>query len=83
MMLRCSPLEPRVADYFEQAWLRRQPLKRLPIGSAAILFALLNQAGQGIEEIRVKPEALAGLIRLVATGDDQPEYRQSSPGRDV
>jgi aspartyl-tRNA(Asn)/glutamyl-tRNA(Gln) amidotransferase subunit B len=28
----------------------------------------MNQAGLGIEEIRVKPEALAGLTRLVATG---------------
>jgi aspartyl-tRNA(Asn)/glutamyl-tRNA(Gln) amidotransferase subunit B len=60
-------LEPRVADYFEQAAAQAAP-KTIANWISGDLFALMNQAGLGIEEIRVKPEALAGLTRLVATG---------------
>jgi len=60
-------LEPRVADYFEQAASQAAP-KTIANWITGDLFALMNQAGLGIEEIRVKPEALAGLTRLVATG---------------
>ncbi|MBN1305978.1 MAG: Asp-tRNA(Asn)/Glu-tRNA(Gln) amidotransferase subunit GatB [Anaerolineales bacterium] len=63
------------ADYFE-AVLEHVPTSVSPkIVSNWVtgeLFALINQAGTGIEVIKVQPEALAGLVRSVAEGQINP-----------
>ncbi|MBI3243781.1 MAG: Asp-tRNA(Asn)/Glu-tRNA(Gln) amidotransferase subunit GatB [Chloroflexi bacterium] len=64
--------EQAVADYFDDAVKFAQSLKVEPKAVAnwiiSQLFGLLNEAGQEIDQCRVTPEKLAGLIRLVGEG---------------
>ena len=64
-------LEPAVADYFEQAVQAASgiPPKTIANWITGELFGLMNQAGIGIEELRVTPEALAELTRMVVQGE--------------
>lgn len=64
-------LEPAVADYFEQAVQAASDLPPKTIANwiTGELFGLMNQAGIGIEELRVTPEALAELTRMVVLGE--------------
>ena len=68
--------ERPIADYFEQA------VAALPKDDAGVaspkslanwisgeLFGLLNQTGMSIEEIRITPQSLAGLVQMVARGE--------------
>jgi aspartyl-tRNA(Asn)/glutamyl-tRNA(Gln) amidotransferase subunit B len=69
--------ERAVADYFEQAVAaledREEPASATPKMLAnwisGDLFSLLNQAGGGIELVRISPTALADLVEFVARGD--------------
>lgn len=69
--------EKAVADYFEQAVAslagRTAPARATPKMLAnwisSDLFGLLNQAGTSIEQARVTPQGLAGLVELVARGE--------------
>ena len=57
--------ERALANYFEQtvrASEGKVPVKTVANWISGELFAWLNQSGQSIEQIRVTPEALAGLI---------------------
>ena len=60
------------ADYFDEAAKFAQSLKIEPKAAAnwiiSQLFGLLNEAGQEIEQSRVTPERLVGLIKLVGDG---------------
>ncbi len=63
-------MEPAVADYYEAA-LRAAPdvtPKSLSNWISGDLFALLNQAGVGLDESKVGPQALAQLVQMVAQG---------------
>jgi aspartyl-tRNA(Asn)/glutamyl-tRNA(Gln) amidotransferase subunit B len=63
-------LEPAVADYFEQAAQSAPQVAPKAIANwlSGDLFALINQAGQSIENIRVSPQSLAALVGLVVAG---------------
>jgi aspartyl-tRNA(Asn)/glutamyl-tRNA(Gln) amidotransferase subunit B len=69
--------ERSVADYFEQAVAaladREEPASATPKMLAnwisGDLFSLLNQAGGGIELLRISPTALTDLVEFVARGD--------------
>ena len=63
--------EPEVAAYFEQAVQAGRGLEPKVIANWLLgeLFALLNQAGIGIERSPVPPADLAGLIGLVDRGE--------------
>jgi aspartyl-tRNA(Asn)/glutamyl-tRNA(Gln) amidotransferase subunit B len=74
--------ERAVADYFEQA-ARAAPAQAVANWILGDLFSLMNQAGGGEDlqlslSLRVAPEALAELVRLVAEG----QINQSS-GKEV
>ena len=60
------------ADYFDEAAKFAQSLKIEPKAAAnwiiSQLFGLLNEAGQEIEQNRVTPEKLVGLIKLISDG---------------
>jgi len=64
-------VESSIADYYERV------LDAVPDAAPKVianwitgdLFGLLNQAGKSIEESKVNPKALAGLIRMVAQGE--------------
>ena len=62
--------EQAVADYFEACLGAAPEISPKTIANwiSGDLFALLNQAGQGIEASRVAPAALADLVRLLAEG---------------
>ena len=64
--------ERDIADYFDEAVKFAQSLKLEPKAVAnwiiSQLFNLLNESGQGIEQSRVTPEKLVGLIKLVGDG---------------
>jgi aspartyl-tRNA(Asn)/glutamyl-tRNA(Gln) amidotransferase subunit B len=64
--------ERAVADYFDDAAKFAQALKIEPKAVAnwiiSQLFGLLNESGQEIDQCRVRPEKLAGLIKLVGEG---------------
>lgn len=64
--------ERAVADYFDDAVKFAQSLKVEPKAVAnwiiSQLFGLLNESGQEIDGCRVRPEKLAGLIKLVGDG---------------
>ena len=64
--------ERAVADYFDDAARFAQSLKVEPKAVAnwiiSQLFGLLNESGQEIDQCRVRPEKLAGLIKLVGDG---------------
>jgi len=62
---------PAVADYFEST---ANTATDLPAKSAANwitveIFAFMNQAGVGIENIEVEPQQLAALIQMVNNGE--------------
>ena len=63
--------EKAIADYFESA-LKKLPAtikpKTLSNWMSGDLFALMNQAEVGIDEIKVTPAALAELVILVSEG---------------
>lgn len=63
--------ERAVADYFEQAVTAAAPVTPKVVANwiSGDLFALLNTAGVSISTSRVSPQALAGLLRMVAAGD--------------
>ncbi|HLB47628.1 MAG TPA: Asp-tRNA(Asn)/Glu-tRNA(Gln) amidotransferase subunit GatB, partial [Anaerolineales bacterium] len=64
--------ERAVADYFDEAVKFAQSLKVEPKAVAnwiiSQLFGLLNESGQEIEQCRVAPEKLVGLIKMVGDG---------------
>lgn len=64
--------ERTVADYFDEAAKFAQSLKIEPKTVAnwiiSSLFGLLNESGQEIEQCRVTPEKLVGLIKMVGDG---------------
>ena len=64
--------ERNVADYFDEAARFAQSLKIEPKAVAnwliSSLFGLLNEASQEIDQCRVTPEKLVGLIKLVSDG---------------
>ncbi|MEK7787042.1 MAG: Asp-tRNA(Asn)/Glu-tRNA(Gln) amidotransferase subunit GatB [Chloroflexota bacterium] len=64
--------ERAVADYFDDTAKFAQSLKVEPKAVAnwiiSQLFGLLNESGQEIDQCRVRPEKLAGLIKLVGDG---------------
>lgn len=63
--------EPAVAAYFEETVLAAPQATPKTVANwvSGDLFGLLNQAGVGIEEIRVLPERLAALLVMVAAGE--------------
>lgn len=60
-----------VADYFEQvvAAAGSVPAKTIANWLIGDLFALMNQSGIGMQELRLSPSALAELLKLVSTGE--------------
>jgi aspartyl-tRNA(Asn)/glutamyl-tRNA(Gln) amidotransferase subunit B len=60
--------EPAVADYFEQAVQAAPEVAPKAIANwiSGDLFGLLNQSGESIEDERVSPLALGGLVSMVA-----------------
>ena len=62
--------EKAVADYFEQAVTAEPsvPAKSISNWMGGELFGLMNQAGVDATGLRVQPEALAGLVKLVSQG---------------
>lgn len=64
-------VEPEVADYFERAVSAVPEARPKVVANWIIgdLFSLLNQAGTTVEAGRVPPSAMAGLVRLVVTGE--------------
>ena len=60
-----------VADYFEQvaAAAGSVPAKTIANWLIGDLFALMNQSGIGMQELRLAPSALAELITMVSTGE--------------
>jgi aspartyl-tRNA(Asn)/glutamyl-tRNA(Gln) amidotransferase subunit B len=63
-------VEPAVADYFEQTAASAPDVTPKTVANwvTGEMFSLLNQAGIGIETAPVSPQALTGLLRLVALG---------------
>jgi aspartyl-tRNA(Asn)/glutamyl-tRNA(Gln) amidotransferase subunit B len=68
--------EQAVADYFEETVAAATKDTKISIKPKTIanwitgeLFGMLNQTGTGIEEIRISPQALAALIRMVVKGE--------------
>jgi aspartyl-tRNA(Asn)/glutamyl-tRNA(Gln) amidotransferase subunit B len=61
--------EKAVADYFEEV-VRARPSGAKTVANWILgnLFRLMNESGQGIESVRVRPAALAELIDLVESG---------------
>jgi aspartyl-tRNA(Asn)/glutamyl-tRNA(Gln) amidotransferase subunit B len=57
-----------VADYFEAALAAGGDPKIIANWITGELFKLMNQAGVEIDQVRVTPEALVGLSKLVAAG---------------
>ena len=57
-----------VADYFEAAAAEPPDPKLAANWITGDLFALMNQAGDSISTVRVRPEDLAGLLNLLADG---------------
>lgn len=62
--------EKNIADYFEQAVTAEPsvPAKSIANWISGELFGLMNQAGVDATGLRVRPEALAGLVNLVSQG---------------
>ena len=62
--------EKAIADYFEQAVTAEPslPAKSIANWISGELFGLMNQAGVDATELKVPPEALAGLVNLVSQG---------------
>ena len=66
--------EKGVADYFEEAAGRRLEMPRTSRAQTIAnwiltdLFRHVNESGQSIESVKVRPAALAGLIDLVESG---------------
>jgi aspartyl-tRNA(Asn)/glutamyl-tRNA(Gln) amidotransferase subunit B len=60
-----------VADFFERAVQSAAdvPAKMIANWISGDLFGLLNQAGIGIEQAKVEPQALAALARMVLAGE--------------
>lgn len=63
--------ERAVADYFEQAAAAdpETPPKAIANWIGGELFGLMNQAGSGIEGLRIPPGQLAALVALAAKGE--------------
>jgi len=64
--------EKAVADYFEQAVNRKSQIvnpKLIANWMTGDLFGLMNQAGLTVADLKVRPEALAELVELVANGE--------------
>ncbi|MFZ6026771.1 MAG: Asp-tRNA(Asn)/Glu-tRNA(Gln) amidotransferase subunit GatB [Chloroflexota bacterium] len=58
-----------VADYFEAVIQEGIPAKMAANWISGDLFALLNQANQGIEECPITPDALAALLQMVVNAE--------------
>jgi aspartyl-tRNA(Asn)/glutamyl-tRNA(Gln) amidotransferase subunit B len=58
-----------VADYFEAVVREGIPAKMASNWISGDLFALLNQANQGIEECPITPGALAALLKMVVKSE--------------
>lgn len=63
--------DKKTGDYFEAAVKagRDLPAKALANWILGELFSQMKQAGQRIEDIRVRPEQIAGLVRSVQQGE--------------
>jgi aspartyl-tRNA(Asn)/glutamyl-tRNA(Gln) amidotransferase subunit B len=64
--------ERAVAEYFEQAVKaagQSIPAKTIANWMLGELFANMNQAGGRIESVKISPQALAGLVKLVNEGE--------------
>jgi aspartyl-tRNA(Asn)/glutamyl-tRNA(Gln) amidotransferase subunit B len=63
--------ERQVADFFEAAHAAAPdvPPKSIANWLSGELFGLLNQAGVGVEDSRVSPQALAALVGMVGRGE--------------
>jgi len=63
--------EPLVADYYEQAVHAAPGISPKVVANwiSGDLFALMNQAGVSIDQIRIAPANLAGLLSMVASGE--------------
>jgi len=64
--------EKAIADYFEQAVNRKSQIvnpKLIANWMTGDLFGLMNQAGLTVADLKVRPEALAELVELVANGE--------------
>ena len=63
--------EPAVAAFYEQTVKAASEVTPKVVANwiSGDLFGLLNQAGVGIEEARVTPGELAGLLRMLASGE--------------
>jgi aspartyl-tRNA(Asn)/glutamyl-tRNA(Gln) amidotransferase subunit B len=59
--------EQAVADYFEEA-AQNAPPQALANWMTGELFALLNQRAQTIADLRIRPRALAELVKITAEG---------------
>jgi len=64
-------VEPSVAGYFERVSdsIPEAAPKVIANWITGDLFGLLNQTGKNIEDSKVSPQALAGLIRMVLQGE--------------
>jgi aspartyl-tRNA(Asn)/glutamyl-tRNA(Gln) amidotransferase subunit B len=62
--------EKAISDYFEQAVAAEPsvPAKAIANWIGGELFSLMNQAGVDAAGLRVRPEALAGLVKIVSQG---------------
>jgi len=62
--------EKAIADYFEQAVAAELSVPATAIANwiGGELFSLMNQAGVGAAGLPVRPEALAGLVKIVSQG---------------
>jgi aspartyl-tRNA(Asn)/glutamyl-tRNA(Gln) amidotransferase subunit B len=63
--------EPAVAAYFEETVQAAAGITPKTVANwiSGDLFGLLNQAGAGIEDARITPKRLAGLLSMVAAGE--------------
>jgi aspartyl-tRNA(Asn)/glutamyl-tRNA(Gln) amidotransferase subunit B len=63
--------EKMVADYFEQTVAAAPNISAKTIVNwlTGELFGLLNQAGASIEDIRISPTGLAGLLQMIEQGE--------------
>jgi aspartyl-tRNA(Asn)/glutamyl-tRNA(Gln) amidotransferase subunit B len=64
--------EKAVADYFEEALNRKSKIvnpKSIANWMTGDLFSLMNQANLSVADLKVRPEALADLVGLVAAGE--------------
>ena len=67
--------EKEVADYFESAVKSLSsniPAKTIANWMLGDLFSLMNQANRTVSQLKVRPEALADLVKIVSEGQINP-----------